>query len=115
MPIFSSLCVETDALCRLAFLCDGDARIALNGLETAMKAVMGGKTRLITMEDIKRGLERSYVQYDRAGEMRSNLKFSQKILNRHVLPNPWTSPVFFRRGALQLRVSLAEIHTRLEC
>ena len=72
--LFFSLCVENDVAARLAFFSDGDARIALNSLETVLRAATGdmkdtpGKGKVVTVDDIKVGLERSHVQYDRAGE-----------------------------------------------
>ena len=85
----SSVRVESAAIARLAFLCDGDARIALNSLETALQAsgskvtdkITGVAGRVITVEDIKKGLERSHVQYDRAGEIFFLLKSVVVSLN----------------------------------
>lgn len=70
--------IEEKALNTLAYLCDGDARTGLNGLQLAVQArVAAGSTTtkggtadgiLITEEHIKEGLQRSHILYDRAGE-----------------------------------------------
>lgn len=74
--------IEEKALNALAYLCDGDARTGLNGLQLAVQARLAvGKTTplhgttggsadgiLITEEHVKEGLQRSHILYDRAGE-----------------------------------------------
>lgn len=55
-------------MCHLAALSDGDARIALNGLHTALRAATSKKLGIISLKDIQDGLERNYVQYDRTGD-----------------------------------------------
>lgn len=74
--------IEEKALSTLAYLCDGDARTGLNGLQLAVHArLAAGKTTLlnfteggsvdgvlITEEHVKEGLQRSHILYDRAGE-----------------------------------------------
>ncbi|NXV76540.1 WRIP1 ATPase, partial [Atlantisia rogersi] len=78
--------IEDKALSTLAYLCDGDARTGLNGLQLAVQARLAvGKTTpcnitksgsaagiLITEEHIKEGLQRSHILYDRAGEEHYN-------------------------------------------
>ncbi|XP_064299558.1 ATPase WRNIP1 [Phalacrocorax carbo] len=80
------VCIEEKALNTLAYLCDGDARTGLNGLQLAVQARLAvGKTTplniteggsadgiLITEEHIKEGLQRSHILYDRAGEEHYN-------------------------------------------
>ncbi|NXD30742.1 WRIP1 ATPase, partial [Spelaeornis formosus] len=74
--------IEEKALTTLAYLCDGDARTGLNGLQLAVQArLAAGRTTalnttkgaaadgiLVTEEHIKEGLQRSHILYDRAGE-----------------------------------------------
>lgn len=74
--------IEEKALNTLAYLCDGDARTGLNGLQLAVQARLaagritplnttkGGAADaiLVTEEHIKEGLQRSHILYDRAGE-----------------------------------------------
>lgn len=74
--------IEEKALSTLAYLCDGDARTGLNGLQLAVHAQLAaGKTTLlnfteggsvdgvlITEEHVKEGLQRSHILYDRASE-----------------------------------------------
>uniref|UniRef100_A0A8C3JJN2 ATPase WRNIP1 n=1 Tax=Calidris pygmaea TaxID=425635 RepID=A0A8C3JJN2_9CHAR len=78
--------IEEKALNTLAYLCDGDARTGLNGLQLAVQARLAvGKTTplnitkgdsadgiLITEEHVKEGLQRSHILYDRAGEEHYN-------------------------------------------
>ncbi|KAK2187700.1 hypothetical protein NP493_156g00004 [Ridgeia piscesae] len=56
----------------LAHLCDGDARVALNSLQNAVESARARSGHMISMEDVKEGLQRSHVQYDRAGEEHYN-------------------------------------------
>ncbi|XP_054237945.1 ATPase WRNIP1 [Indicator indicator] len=78
--------IEEKALSTLAYLCDGDARTGLNGLQLAVQArLAAGKITplnpiesgsadgiLITEEHVKEGLQRSHILYDRAGEEHYN-------------------------------------------
>nr|XP_013056575.1 ATPase WRNIP1 [Anser cygnoides] len=78
--------IEEKALSTLAYLCDGDARTGLNGLQLALQArLAAGKTTplstakgcsadgvVITEEHVKEGLQRSHILYDRAGEEHYN-------------------------------------------
>lgn len=48
----------------LAEMCDGDARIALNTTQIAIKAT----TTCITVEKIKSSLEKSHIMYDKKGD-----------------------------------------------
>lgn len=79
--------VDSKALELLSNLVDGDARSALNGLQMAVEAKGahsastnescspdGGKTHpnspsrcVVTTEDVKEGLQRSHVLYDKTG------------------------------------------------
>lgn len=61
--------VSKDALELLAELSGGDARVALNGLETA--ASLSSKS--ITTEDIKQALQKTGTKYDKSGEYHYNL------------------------------------------
>ncbi|XP_061851159.1 ATPase WRNIP1 [Colius striatus] len=81
-PVF----IEEKAVNTLAYLCDGDARTGLNGLQLAVQArLAAGKATpvnvtkggsadgiLITEEHVKEGLQRSHILYDRAGEEHYN-------------------------------------------
>lgn len=78
----SSVLIEDKALDTLAHLSDGDARAGLNGLQLAVLARLsarktfgkkGGQSYppsrvLVTESDVKEGLQRSHILYDRAGE-----------------------------------------------
>lgn len=77
----SSVLIEDKALDTLAHLSDGDARAGLNGLQLAVLARLstrktfgkkGGQSyppsRVVTESDVKEGLQRSHILYDRAGE-----------------------------------------------
>ncbi|XP_072416622.1 ATPase WRNIP1 isoform X2 [Chiloscyllium punctatum] len=74
--------IEPEAIRSIAYLCDGDARAALNGLHLAIQAKVAeakkpqndfaqkntlAKKILIKEMHIKEGLQRSHILYDRAG------------------------------------------------
>eukprot|EP00069_Balaena_mysticetus_P003516 bmy_04303T0 len=81
-----SVFIEDKAVDTLACLSDGDARAGLNGLQLAVLArlsarkVFGKKSGqsyppsrvLVTESDVKEGLQRSHILYDRAGEEHYN-------------------------------------------
>lgn len=63
--------IQQTALETLAALSDGDARGALNGLETVLnfKLVSSNDSNVIINEnDIKDSMQRSHMLYDRAGK-----------------------------------------------
>ncbi|XP_029446396.1 ATPase WRNIP1 isoform X1 [Rhinatrema bivittatum] len=76
--------IEEKAISTLAHLCDGDARTGLNGLQLAVQARLATErvtedTKdaseneiLIQEQDVKEGLQRSHILYDRAGEEHYN-------------------------------------------
>ncbi|CAG5896650.1 unnamed protein product [Menidia menidia] len=78
------ICIERKALDTIAYLCDGDARAGLNGLQLAVQAQMnlaqpklsaqdGCPQEIVVTEDhIKEGLQRSHILYDKAGEEHYN-------------------------------------------
>nr|XP_056710958.1 ATPase WRNIP1 [Euleptes europaea] len=80
----SCVCIERTAVSTLAYLCDGDARTGLNGLQMALQAQLtqlphqnnmhGSSTKriVITEDHVKEGLQRSHILYDRAGEEHYN-------------------------------------------
>ncbi|XP_076449317.1 ATPase WRNIP1-like [Babylonia areolata] len=86
----SEVSVNKEALELLSNLVDGDARAALNGLQMAVEAkgahsqsnsrghgtdasASPPQSRVVTVDDIKEGLQRSHVLYDRAGEEHYNI------------------------------------------
>ncbi|XP_023126252.2 ATPase WRNIP1 [Amphiprion ocellaris] len=80
----TSIFIEQKALDTIAYLCDGDARTALNSLQLAVQAqvslarpkvsAQNGSPQeiLVTEEHIKEGLQRSHILYDKAGEEHYN-------------------------------------------
>lgn len=79
--------IEGEAVRSIAYLCDGDARAALNGLHLAIQARIAEakkplsnngqqntpiKNIVIKETHIKEGLQRSHLLYDRAGEEHYN-------------------------------------------
>ncbi|XP_060630720.2 ATPase WRNIP1 [Anolis sagrei] len=80
----SCVCIERNAINTLAYLCDGDARTGLNGLQMAVQARLTKLTHqntlgdssiqglVITEDHVKEGLQRSHILYDRAGEEHYN-------------------------------------------
>lgn len=73
--------IEQKALDTIAYLCDGDARTGLNGLQLAVQAQVSSPRRnrlvqdgspqeiLLKEEHIKEGLQRSHILYDKAGKL----------------------------------------------
>ncbi|KAM7400532.1 hypothetical protein PAMA_004965 [Pampus argenteus] len=74
--------IEQKALDTIAYLCDGDARAGLNGLQLAVQAQLslarpsgqdGSFQEILVKEDhVKEGLQRSHILYDKAGEEHYN-------------------------------------------
>ncbi|XP_040840037.1 ATPase WRNIP1 isoform X2 [Ochotona curzoniae] len=81
-----SVLIEDKAVDTLAYLSDGDARAGLNGLQLAVLARLSSRKMfckksgqtyspsrvLVTENDVKEGLQRSHILYDRAGEEHYN-------------------------------------------
>jgi len=61
------------ALEHIAILANGDARVALNTLELAVKSVASHGRADLTEEVIKKSLQRTHLIYDKAGEEHYNL------------------------------------------
>ena len=61
---------DGEALERLGEAADGDARRALNALETAADLAEGGR---IEVEDVEEALQRRFARYDKSGEEHYNL------------------------------------------
>lgn len=65
--------IESEAVETLIALSDGDARCALNGLEFVVTAKLAAdscsnnKSRVISDGDVRNGLVRSHIVYDRLG------------------------------------------------
>ncbi|XP_030630674.1 ATPase WRNIP1 [Chanos chanos] len=76
--------IEQKAVDTIAHLCDGDARVGLNGLQLAVQARVaavqpapsqpnGTSPEILIQEDhVKEGLQRSHILYDKAGEEHYN-------------------------------------------
>jgi putative ATPase len=64
------LTMDEDALERLAVVADGDARRALNALETAADLASRGR---IGISEIERALQHRFARYDKGGEEHFNL------------------------------------------
>lgn len=67
--------IEGEALEMLAQLAGGDARVALNGLELAVKAKLNGKDKkiIIGRDEIKEALQKTHLIFDKKGEEFYNL------------------------------------------
>lgn len=61
------------ALEHIAILANGDARVALNTLELAVKSALQGDTAKLDENVIKQSLQRTHLVYDKAGEEHYNL------------------------------------------
>jgi len=75
-----NLIIEKDALSHLIRIADGDARVALNGLETVAYLVISGidssktgKPVYITLQVLENALEKKALLYDKSGEEHFNL------------------------------------------
>ncbi|KAJ8982030.1 hypothetical protein NQ317_007740 [Molorchus minor] len=64
--------IESTALQWLADISDGDARIALTNLQLVLQN-SNNNGKIITVEDIKDGIKKSHLLYDRAGEEHYNI------------------------------------------
>jgi putative ATPase len=64
----SNISVSEETLVLLAELSGGDARVALNALELAVKAAGKKKKIIISSEDVKEALSRSNLIFDKKGE-----------------------------------------------
>ncbi|XP_054261829.1 ATPase WRNIP1-like isoform X1 [Macrosteles quadrilineatus] len=70
----SQLCIDLESLEWLAGMCDGDARIALNSLQMAVKTgTQTNEPTRITLENIQEGIKRSHLLYDKKGEEHYNI------------------------------------------
>ncbi|CAN7991579.1 unnamed protein product, partial [Ixodes hexagonus] len=65
--------MEEEALDYLTGICDGDARTALNALQTAVEAHRNsGQDGCLTKAHVKEGLHKTHFLYDRAGDQHYN-------------------------------------------
>ncbi len=64
------LAIKEESLKWIAEICDGDARIALNSLELALKysRTDGEGIKLVELETIKEGIKKSHILYDKTGD-----------------------------------------------
>lgn len=71
----SKVTIKPETIALLAELAGGDARVALTGLELAVKAKQNSKQKavLLSNEDIKEALQRTHLVFDKNGEEFYNL------------------------------------------
>jgi len=60
--------VEAEALVAIANRSEGDARVALNGLEAAADRARAAGRSTVTIEDAEDAMRQRYLRYDRAGD-----------------------------------------------
>nr|CAD7593218.1 unnamed protein product [Timema genevievae] len=67
--------MDSETVLWLAEMCDGDARIALNSLQLALQSQdsIPGRILMISLDDIKDGVKRSHLLYDKKGEEHYNI------------------------------------------
>ncbi|XP_041979460.1 ATPase WRNIP1-like [Aricia agestis] len=67
--------IEKKSLKWLAEICDGDARVALSALEMAISALKADSitTPVLTLDDLKKSIQRTHMLYDRGGEEHYNI------------------------------------------
>jgi len=69
----SKIKVAADAIEFLAYIADGDARVALNSLEIAAKALKISKRQTLKIEAVKYALQKTHLRYDKTGEEHYNI------------------------------------------
>lgn len=70
----SRFCMDEESVQWLAEMCDGDARIGLNSLQMTLNAHANTTGSVhITLDDIKDGIKRSHLLYDRKGDEHYNI------------------------------------------
>jgi len=65
--------VDAEAIEFLAYIADGDARVALNSLEIAAKALKISKRQALKIEAVKYALQKTHLRYDKTGEEHYNI------------------------------------------
>ncbi len=60
--------IDEDAIDALAERCGGDARLALNALETAAIVATGRGQTVVTFADVEEALQRRIIRYDKSGD-----------------------------------------------
>jgi putative ATPase len=65
--------VEDEAVEFIAYVADGDARVALNSLEIASKALKLSKRQVLKIEAVKYALQKTHLRYDKTGEEHYNI------------------------------------------
>jgi putative ATPase len=75
-----NLFLDADAFSHLVHIADGDARVALNGLEVTASLIISesnqsdlSEKRNITLKDVENALQRKGLLYDKSGEEHYNL------------------------------------------
>ncbi|XP_014248085.1 ATPase WRNIP1-like [Cimex lectularius] len=65
--------MSSESIKWLSEMCDGDARIALNSLQLALDSRNSSENKQVTLDDIKDGIKKSHLLYDRKGEEHYNI------------------------------------------
>jgi putative ATPase len=65
--------IDAEAIEFLAYIADGDARVALNSLEIAAKALKISKRQTLKIEAVKYALAKTHLRYDKTGEEHYNI------------------------------------------
>jgi putative ATPase len=65
--------IDAGAIEFLAYIADGDARVALNSLEIAAKALKISKRQTLKIEAVKYALAKTHLRYDKTGEEHYNI------------------------------------------
>lgn len=83
--------LDSELLRFLAAAADGDARVALSSLELALSATKDGTTK-VDREELKKGLRKAHLQYDRNGGEYARLR---PKLTRMAFDRPRTKLIVF--------------------
>ncbi|EAT48398.1 AAEL000550-PA [Aedes aegypti] len=79
LPFVPRMMISAETIRWLAEICDGDARIALNSLQLALNTVAARQDeeesalKRISLDEIKEGIKKSHLMYDRKGDQHYEL------------------------------------------
>ncbi|XP_029731722.1 ATPase WRNIP1 [Aedes albopictus] len=79
LPFVPRMMISAESIRWLAEICDGDARIALNSLQLALNTVAAQQEeensalKRISLDEIKEGIKKSHMLYDRKGDQHYEL------------------------------------------
>ncbi|ONK76288.1 uncharacterized protein A4U43_C03F26040 [Asparagus officinalis] len=100
--------IDDDAIGFLSTRCDGDARVALNALETASTLAVNRGSTNITIDHVKDSMQCKHLAYDKDGEEHYNLI---SALHKSMRGNDANAAIYWT----PLRLARPWPATRCEC